>query len=218
MRKRIAAIISATVLCAATVAVVGTAEAAHATNGPQIVSTAAGTLALNSQFGDHSPSSYVIAYNLGNTNNTYELQHLTGICNGGYVENQDGLACPFADGSGLNNRYAGDAIVQIIDYDTVGENPPLCVAASTSGAGVEGGCSTIDNNFGWGGASGSVFVLSAIKNFPNLGTTPFWAVNYYYTNMGICGANTAAWMVSGSISAPVYLNSCTANNQFYESP
>jgi hypothetical protein len=217
-RRRWLPAIAATLLLAGGAAAV-TSGPAHATSGTQICNVQNTDLCLNVRGGKHTAGTYVIMYTQGDPNNTFQASLLTGIC-GGYVKGYSSGACPFADGSGLNDLYNGDAIVQFYDYDTIAQNPPLCVADSgiTSGSSQLGGCSWYNTNFGWGGADGSVFILDNIKNFANMGITPFIAVNFHWTSLGYCGLNKPAFMVGATKSAGIYLNSCTATNQWFQAP
>ena len=212
--------IAATLLLAGGLAALSAGQA-HATSGPQICNVQNTSLCANANGGHHTPGDYVINYTNGDPNNTFEAVQLTGICGGGYVRGYNMGACPFANGSGLNNRYNGDAIVEFEDYTSaLVYDPPLCISASpgTSGAAILGTCSWVQNNYGWGGAIGSVFILSGVKNFKNMGVSPFWAVNFDYTSSGWCGTNTPAWMVGATKAAFVFLNSCTSNNQWFQAP
>ncbi len=193
---------------------------AHATRGPQICNAQNTDLCANARNGDHTPGDYVILYTNGDPNNTFQAGLLTGIC-GGYVKGYQDGACPFANGSGLNDRYAGDAIAQFYDYTSALEyDPPLCIADSGVGSGSAGlgTCSWVQTNYGWGGSTGEVFILSGVKNFLDMGVSPFWAVNYHYTAIGACGANKPAWMIGPTKGVAAYLNSCTAKNQWFQTP
>lgn len=202
-----------------------TAGPASAAPNIQICNTL-NNLCANAQGGYHTPGDGVILWHNGDSNNTFSIVLLTGICNAGggvgagYVHNgEGGEICPFANGSGLNNRYNGDAIVEFQDYTSaLVYDPPLCIADDGSGSGAAAllGCSWIQNNFGFGGAQGSVFILSHITNVNNMGTTPFFAVNYYYTGQGGCGLNQPAWMVGGSLGVKIYLNLCKANMEWFQ--
>jgi hypothetical protein len=213
--------IAATLLLAGGSAVL-TAGPAQATAGPQICNVQNTSLCANVYHGTHTPGDYVINYTNGDPNNTFEAIQLTGICGGGYVRGYNMGYCPWPQGSPLNNRYNGDAIVEFEDYTSaLVYDPPLCIAASptNSGAAILGTCSWTQNNYGWGGATGSVFILSGVKNFRNMGVSPFWAVNFHFSSSGgPCGLNNPAWMVGATKSAFVFLNSCTANNQWFQAP
>jgi hypothetical protein len=216
--RRVFPVIAATLLLACGVTA-ATSGPAHATSGTQICNAQNTEICLNVREGDHSAGTYVIMYTNGDPNNTFQASLLTGIC-GGYVQGYNNGACPFADGSGLNDLYNGDAIVQFYDYDTLADNPPLCVADSgvTSGSSQLGGCSWYQTNFGWGGATGSVFILSGVTNFADMGVSPFVAVNFHYTSLGVCGLHKPAFMVGPTSGAGIYLNSCTANNGWFQAP
>jgi hypothetical protein len=193
---------------------VGLAGPASATNGPQICSVQA-DLCANQNGGSDKSGTYVIAWNGGDDNNTFEARQLTGIC-GGYVSAE--AACPFPDGSGLNNRYNGDAIAEFEDYSSSGGT--LCIADSGSGTGSTalGACSP---DGGWGGATGEVFILSGVKSFADIEDNPFWAVNYHYTvtpGDNGCGNNKPCWLVTAGKGAPLYENFPSANNQWDEFP
>lgn len=203
-----------------------TAGPAYAAPPQQICNPQKPNLCANAEGGLHDPGDYVINWTMGDPNNTFVAVLLTGICpaaggvGGGYVHNgEGGEICPFPNGSGLNNRYNGDAIVEFEDYaSALRYDPPLCIADSGSGSGSTklGTCSWIQNNFGWGGATGSVFILSHITDISNKGTTPFWVVNYHYTTQGVCGLNQPAWMVASTKGTPIFLNGCQANNQWFQ--
>lgn len=197
-----------------------TSVPAHATSGSQICNVQNTDLCLNARGGDHTPGDYVILYTNGDPNNTFMAGLLTGIC-GGYVKGYNNGACPFSNGSGLNDRYNGDAIAQFYDYTSLMDyDPPLCVADSGVGSGSAalGTCSWTQNNYGWGGSDGEVFILSGVTNFMEMGVDPFWAVNFHYTSIGVCGANQPAWMISSAKGVGAYLNSCTAENEWFQAP
>jgi hypothetical protein len=217
-------VIAATVLLAGGSAVL-TAGPAHAASNIQICSNLAPNLCANADGGFHSPGDSVILYHNGDPNNTFSIVLLTGICNAGggvgagYVHNDEGgEVCPFPVGSGLNSRYDKDAIVEFQDYTSARVyDPPLCIAdGSGSGSTLLEGCSWIQNNFGFGGARGSVFILSHITNVNNMGTTPFFAVNYYYSTSPECGHDQPAWMIGGSLAVPIYENICKALHEWYQ--
>ena len=217
--------IAATVLLASGSAALA-ASPAHAAPNTQICSAQNTSLCANAQGGFHTPGDGVILWHNGDPNNTFFTVLLTGICpagggvGAGYVHNgEGGIVCPFRDGSGLNSRYDRDAIVEFEDYTSaLVYDPPLCIADDGSGSGAAAlfGCSWVQNGFGWGGARGSVFILSHITNIDNMGTTPFWAVNYYYTTQGGCGLNQPAWMTGGSLAVKIYLNICRAVHQWFQ--
>jgi hypothetical protein len=225
--KRWLPAIAATLLLAGGSAAL-TAGPAHAIAGPQICNVQNTNLCANARGGFHTPGDYVILWDNGDSNNTFQTILLSGICpagggvGAGYVhDGEGGIICPFANGSGLNRRYDKDAIVEFEDYTSaLVYDPPLCIADSGTGSGSAAlfACSWVQNHLGWGGATGSVFILSHITDINNMGITPFWAVNFHYTSAGVCGLNQPAWMVGATKGVPIYLNSCSANNQWFQAP
>lgn len=223
-RKRMLTILTA-ILVPITIGLVSAWPAA-ATNGPQICSTTA-ALCANSNGGAHSPGNAVVAWTAGDKNNTFVAVHLTGICHGGYVYSRGGEdVCPFHYGSGLNSKFNGDAIVEFEDYATVGKyTVPMCIADSGNGTGstTEDPCSWVQNNYGWGGADGSVFILFDVENFSDIQNEgPFTAVNFYWTNHALdtgCGNQTkACFLVEAGPGAPLYESYPTNMNNWDEFP
>jgi len=96
------------------------------------------------QTGDNTP---VIGWTPGDNNNDFQFETIGQMCNGGHVT----TTCPFTVGSGLNNAYNGDLIIQV--YSPTSNS---CVGGSSSTVflaqltpcqnqqGTGGGWSTID--------------------------------------------------------------------------
>lgn len=129
-------------------------------------------------------------HDLDNCEDSYWFQ-LSLMCGNGVVTG----TCPFAVGSGLNSRYAGDPIVAIGWYDAGG-----CVAANPNGStvGVTGTC---PDPYGNGGSNGSIFVYNT-KNNADYMINRYWS-DYFYQHGD--GANNPSGLCTDGFGNPVLL-------------
>jgi hypothetical protein len=138
---------------------------------------------LNAKAGGTAAGTLVIAWQRDyDPNERFTFQFLSGMCNAGRVSS----TCPFDVGSGLNNRYLNDAIVQIRDQNTGNE----CVGNGSNG-GAYAALQTCGNTSGSGGGYGTIFVY----NSGGLGTAGFVESRYWSDFEFEHGHyNTPAWM------------------------
>jgi hypothetical protein len=128
------------------------------------------TWCVNREGGGTGNGTDIISWYMDDPNNDFTTAN-TNWCNQGRVT----TTCPFTVGSGLNNRYAGDPIITVEDYDN-----GKVVAAPGANAGNFN--LFLESN----GSIGDIDILTAYQDFVNLA-----ASNYNYTHGG--GYNRPAW-------------------------
>lgn len=165
------------------------------------VCTATSTpLCLNRNGGGTGVGTSVIGYTIHDKNNDFFFLQLSAMCNHGYVS--ESPACPFTNGGGLNTRYRGKSIVEIVASNTNN----MCVADNGTGSGFAALEKCPDNN-GQNGGTGTVFVLAQNGN-------PTYVVNKYWTNYtgqyGGGGSNPR-WMCSFVRGTAVTINHDTGS-------
>lgn len=130
------------------------------------------SLCANRASGGTTLGTAVIGWSAGDANNDFAYGYLTSMCGNGHVSNSG--ECPFTPGGGLNRRYNGDLIVEIVSLIEG------CIADSGFGTGftVLGTC---PNSAGAGGAFGVDFVLSQDNNINQAPPTRY-AVSVGWSN------------------------------------
>lgn len=158
------------------------APAASAQAPPYQIATVQGSssLCLNRAGGGTGAGTHVIGYNCGDPNDDFEFIWLGGMCGGGYVTYKP-VACPYAN-SAIDAQYDGAAIVELYNYHAF-----LCVGNSGSGATILNQC---PDQYGNGGANGTIFTMSDVYDFPNYHGQATYLVNLYWTN----NANSPRWL------------------------
>lgn len=118
----------------------------------------------------------------------FYMQQLTGMCNHGKVSSN----CPFTVGSGLNNHYKNDQIVQY-QYTGNYKGAVLCIGniSNDNSTPALQPCNTVN---GQDGGQATVF----IRNVAGGGGTPNFIENKFWSNYnyGIHLYNTPAWFCS----------------------
>lgn len=161
---------------------------------------------LNVSQGRHVAGTRVVGWKLDFDDNEYFYKQDIRRCNGAAVTQ----TCPFTFGSGLNGRYIGNEIFQLVD----GHNPKLCLGTDgTENAynGVLTGCNNPAT--GSGGGVGTIFVLNT-----HSGTNSF-VENVYFSNLFfIHGVGHAAWLCDYSAppngsSTPLTLAGASGTNK-----
>lgn len=121
-----------------------------------------GVVCLNRYRGETGLGTAVVGYFADyDLNERFQFQLLGGMCGGGHVTS----TCPFTVGTGLNNHYIKDEIVQIRDYatgycvgndyfDNTKTDEEKCNATSGTGGGE--GTVFIHNVAGGGGTPGYI--------------------------------------------------------------
>ncbi len=139
-------------------------------------------------------------------NENFIIQPLSSMCLDGHVT----LNCPFTPGSGLNNRYLGDEIIQFVDVQSRYAD---CLGNSDSSMGVLVACNTPN---GIGGGIGSVFVLNKDgKGTAGLVESQYWSDENFDDSKEF---DTPAWLcmtgppeqgqVNVTTSPPMYSSEC----------
>jgi hypothetical protein len=132
------------------------------------------SLCANRAGGGLNAGTNVIAWTPGDFNNQFAWGFLGNMCNHGTVSANP--PCPFTPGGGLNSRYNGAFIGDILDS---GLSPTLCVADNGAGTGatVLNTCPDFNGN---GGANGTIFILPQVQNPMSPATT--YAVNRFWSD------------------------------------
>lgn len=138
------------------------------------------SLCLNDKGGNPLIGNPVIAWSAGDDNNDYQNFPLTKACGFGFVTTN----CPFNIGSGLNLRYQGQPIEELLGGN---QTQGLCVGINADGGFTQDTICPI--NDGSQGGFGTVWVVPDINN-PNL--APYGVINVAWTNSAF--ANSEAWM------------------------
>lgn len=104
------------------------------------------------------------------TNENFQFQQLSHMCSGGYVSS----TCPFTVGTGLNNRYLNDMVVQIKDLST-----GKCLG-NYSFDGTEGAEEKCSDAYGNSGAAGTIFIWNVTGGGGTRGYTEsrYWSNQY----------------------------------------
>jgi hypothetical protein len=132
---------------------------------------------MNRNGGGTGNGTHVIGWTFNNGNNWFDWPTTSvSWCPGGYVHNgENGLFCPFSYGSGLNSRYHGDSIRELLSPNTGKCITPDSIANSI-GYAILNSC----------GANGYLWVLNVFGGtnyLINVGRS-----NYAYDHGG--GSNT----------------------------
>lgn len=104
------------------------------------------------------------------SNQNFYINPLSDMCGHGRVTS----TCPFTVGSGLNNRYINDGIVQFVYEGNFYSGILKCLGNGKNG-GVEGALQTCNNVTGTGGGDGTVFILNSNGYTENR----YWSDNNY---------------------------------------
>jgi hypothetical protein len=150
-------LVFAVILAAGTL--VGTSVAAvpaYATVPPSQIGYNSGSssLCFNRAGSGTSTGTPVIAYNCGQPNNDFYFVVLANMCGGGRVT----AICPFTVGSGLNDAYENDVIVDVRAY-----YEDECVGGSTLGA-TDATLQACPDSYGNGGGWSTIDVLAFSAN------------------------------------------------------
>jgi len=143
--------------------------------------TANGVVCLNRYRGETGANVAVVGYwNSYDLNERFQFQSLPGLCGGHVTTN-----CPFTVGTGLNNRYLGDDVVQIRDYGT-----GLCVGNDVFDASKTAEEACNNTSTGSGGGNGTVFIHNTAGHggTPDYTESRYWS-NYYKSPAWLCSAN-----------------------------
>jgi len=157
-----------------------------------------GGYCLNRSGGGTGVGTRVITYNFNDANNWFNWPY-TSVpwCPSGYVhDGESGLFCPFDEGSGLNDRYHGQAIFELLSVDT-----GKCVTPSSL---TGDNLLNILNNCG---AQGYLWVASNVNNqtwVVNVGKS-----NYAYEHGG--GSNHPWWLNQNGYRVQTQVNSYALN-------
>jgi hypothetical protein len=142
--------------------------------GTQVCDTrGAASLCANRNQGGETYYTDVIAWRLGDPNNTFAWRHLNGMCADGHVT--ESPPCPFTPGGGLNTRYNHAVIAQLWDYPTsAGGGNGLCVADNGAGTGetLLDACGDV---FGHGAANGTIFILAQGDIHTTYAVSRYWS-------------------------------------------
>jgi hypothetical protein len=174
-----------------------------AVTGPYFCDVYGYPMCLNEWNGNTGNGQPIKMYQYGNSNEAYSFDEES-ICSGGHYVDPRG--CPFAPGSGLNTRFAGDDIVQI-EYAS---NTSCLGTNTTTAQAVNQNC---NDGYGNGGGPGTVFVFADCSGS---GTGYYCGiVSKYWSNktlnpQWVCSVN----LNNGSIIYDDYNNNaCNPNTQ-----
>lgn len=151
---------------------------------------------MNRDGGGQGSGTKVIGWHQDLDNNEdFGAYVLTGWCNNGHVTE----ACPFTAGSGLNARYDGDDIVDIVDYDG------YCIGAnSTWTQAILNGCLPNGGAFVLSAVSGDFLIDVGVSNHNYANgapyNTPYWLVwdGTYGDQLNFSDIASNSWACYGS--------------------
>lgn len=139
----------------------------------------------------------LIGWPPGSDNNNFLYVSMSGMCNHGEVSAN--LECPFTPNRGLNARYDGARIVEILN------NNGLCVADSGTGSSTSALEACPPNTNGAGGADGTIFILAQSGD-------PTYVVNRYWSDLSSGGNGyNPRWMCIYLKASPVWIGADTAS-------
>jgi hypothetical protein len=152
-----------------------------------------GQTCLNRRGGGTGLNTDVIGWRADHDDNEdFSFQYLTGMCpqrlpNGSTVSGYVSSTCPFTVGSGFNNKYLGNPIVQIRSA-----RAGKCLG-NDGGNDNLGGLQTCNNLSGSGGGGGTIFVW----NVPGGNGPTYYLENRYWTNVAAkSGITVPGWLCS----------------------
>ncbi len=132
--------------------------------------------------------------NSGYANNNFAYTVLAGDCLDGTVTNgsdgDPGPACPFPVGSGLNSKYNGDYIIEIVSGTTSG-----CIGTDYAGFANVGPCPDYT-----GGAGSNIWVIGPECD----NDTGNYFINVYWSGQH-SDADASSLISGGSIGAQAYV-------------
>ncbi len=149
----------------------------HAQTYTQVCDDASPLECLRDQSGSTATNTSITPSNSTSTSSKqyFSMEDLSEMCNNGHVTH----TCPFAVGSGLNNHYYNDEIVQFVYLGSTKAFQCLGNQGATYYGGLQP-CNTLN---GQDGGLGTVFIINVkggggITNFVE---SKYWS-NYNYTN------------------------------------